>query len=609
MFTVIVAEKGGGQRRLEFDEDVITIGRVQGNQIVLPRGNVSKQHARLECRGGEFRLTDLNSTNGTYINGRRITETALVVPGDKVYIGEFIVGFEATAGASEGASPQLPAHAPAPAVTAMTPTANEPPSVKPTVSRQRPAALRAPQRRTAEPTIPTPVKIIEPIAAKPLAEEPQVFSSVAPAVAAVHAPAPPARTPAIAPQRPSPPQKPAPTSVAPQAPSASAEPASAILTDARVEQLLEVVARQIKRIEIGKLPARLDEGTAGKVRIVLAETVGELVAHGKLPPTSESAQLLGRAFRAAVDIGPLAAWLDDPEIKEIRISSADAIIVRRTAGWSPAVPGFVSEDALAEALRCLGSGVLGRDEGGVPGLVRYRLEDGAMVLAALPPAASSGASASIYKNISPRIRDAAGTAPNFTDDMRAALEKAVAAHARIAIVGSALPYRLSVAADIVRLIPAAELIVGAEDIPLLGFGGSRRVGLAAHGLRKGETRAAGVGSLLPRAVDLHPDWIAACGAWWDDVPELLACAAGRTGFIAELPLAAERGLDKELALGLTAAGLAVSAEHAASIWINAFDCIAVADPSAGGDPIVRRLLKPGVMGAEWSPKIICERAD
>jgi len=379
--------------------------------------------------------------------------------------------------------------------------------------------------------------------------------------------------------------------------------------DARVEQLVEVVARQIKRVEMGKLPARLDEGTAGKVRIVLTETVDDLVSHGKLPPTSESVQLLGRAFRAAVDIGPLAGWLDDPGIKEIRISSSDAIMLRRSDGWSPAVPGFVSEEALAEALRCLGSGVSGRDEGGVPGLVRYRLEDGAMVLAALPPAASSGASASIYKNLSPRIRDAASASLDLGEEMRSAFEKAIAARARITVVGSALPYRLSVVADIVRLIPATELLVGAEDIPLLGFGGSRRVGLAAHGLRKGEFRAAGVGSLLPRAVDLHPDWIATCGTWWDDVPELLACAAGRKGFIVELPLTAERGLDKELALGLTAAGLCVTAEHAANLWLNAFDYIAIAELSEKGDPIVRRLLKPGVLGAEWSPKIVCERAD
>jgi hypothetical protein len=245
----------------------------------------------------------------------------------------------------------------------------------------------------------------------------------------------------------------------------------------------------------------------------------------------------------------------------------------------------------------------------VPGLVRYRLEDGAMVLAALPPVASSGTSASIYKNLSPRIRDAAGTVLAFGGEMRGALEKAVIGRSRIAVVGSALPYRLSAVADIVRLIPAAEVIVGVEDIPLLGFGGPRRVGLAAHGLRKGDFRAAGLGSILPRAVDLNPEWIAACGAWWTDVPELLACAAGRKGLVAELPLTGERSLDHELAAGLTAAGVAAWPEQAARLLVSAFDIIAVADVSAAGDPIVTKLVKPGVMGAEWSPKTFCERVD
>ena len=376
-----------------------------------------------------------------------------------------------------------------------------------------------------------------------------------------------------------------------------------------MEQLLEAVSRQVKRIELGNLPIRVDEGTAGKVRIVLRETVDELIAHGKLPRTHEAERLLSRAFRAAVDLGPLAAWLDDADVKEIRILSADTVVLRKRAGWSSAGVGFLGEDALVEALRCLGSGVPGRDEGGVPGLVRYRLEDGAMVLAALPPVASSGTSASIFKNLSPRIRDAAGATPGLDGEVRAALEKAVIGRSRIAVVGSALPYRLSAVADIVRLIPSSEVLVGVEDIPLLGFGGPRRVGLAAHGLRKGDLRAAGLGSLLPRAVDLNPEWIAACGAWWNDVPEVFACAAGRKGFVAELPLTAERPLDQELAAGLGAAGVAAWPEQAARLLVSAFDIIAVADVSAAGDPVVTKLIKPAVAGSEWSPKTFCERAD
>ena len=41
MFSVVITEKGGAQRRTEFDKTEVTIGRVQGNDIILPKGNVS----------------------------------------------------------------------------------------------------------------------------------------------------------------------------------------------------------------------------------------------------------------------------------------------------------------------------------------------------------------------------------------------------------------------------------------------------------------------------------------------------------------------------------------------------------------------------------------
>src|SRR5689334_15551272 len=94
MFAVIITEKGGAQRREEFDQTEITIGRVQGNDIILPRSNVSKRHSRLVLKDGRFIVVDLKSTNGTYVNGRKITSPLVVKPGDKIYIGDFILGLE-----------------------------------------------------------------------------------------------------------------------------------------------------------------------------------------------------------------------------------------------------------------------------------------------------------------------------------------------------------------------------------------------------------------------------------------------------------------------------------------------------------------------------------
>ena len=94
MFTIVISEKGGAERRETFDKNEINVGRVQGNDLMLPKGNVSKHHARLLYRDGRFIVTDLKSTNGTYVNGRKIAQATIVREGDKIYIGDFVLRIE-----------------------------------------------------------------------------------------------------------------------------------------------------------------------------------------------------------------------------------------------------------------------------------------------------------------------------------------------------------------------------------------------------------------------------------------------------------------------------------------------------------------------------------
>jgi pilus assembly protein CpaF len=114
-FTIIISEKGGAERRESFDKNEINVGRVQGNDLMLPKGNVSKHHARLLYRDGRFIVTDLKSTNGTYVNGRKITQATIVREGDKIYIGDFVlrvdlggVGAVSSADMSEGQATAIP---------------------------------------------------------------------------------------------------------------------------------------------------------------------------------------------------------------------------------------------------------------------------------------------------------------------------------------------------------------------------------------------------------------------------------------------------------------------------------------------------------------------
>lgn len=94
VFSIVITEKGGTERRETFDQGEVTIGRVQGNDLMLPKGNVSKRHCRLERTEGGFVVADQNSTNGTYVNRRRITQATAVREGDRIYIGDFVLRLE-----------------------------------------------------------------------------------------------------------------------------------------------------------------------------------------------------------------------------------------------------------------------------------------------------------------------------------------------------------------------------------------------------------------------------------------------------------------------------------------------------------------------------------
>jgi pilus assembly protein CpaF len=100
-FTIVIHEKGGAERREVFESSELTVGRVQGNDIMLPKGNVSKKHARLLYRDGRFIVTDLNSTNGTYVNRRRIAQATIVREGDRIYVGDFVLRVEPPAETSQ----------------------------------------------------------------------------------------------------------------------------------------------------------------------------------------------------------------------------------------------------------------------------------------------------------------------------------------------------------------------------------------------------------------------------------------------------------------------------------------------------------------------------
>jgi hypothetical protein len=89
-----VREPGRAPRRVPLSGAPVRIGRGSECELVLRDSRASRRHARLHARNGVLVLTDLGSTNGTRVNGHRVTELVLGA-GDRILIGETSLVVEA----------------------------------------------------------------------------------------------------------------------------------------------------------------------------------------------------------------------------------------------------------------------------------------------------------------------------------------------------------------------------------------------------------------------------------------------------------------------------------------------------------------------------------
>ena len=114
----------------------ISIGRDVTNSVAINDGEVSRKHARMELRGSTYLIQDLGSTNGTFVNGTRVTGMQVLKPGDMVSFGEGIAlvyeavsDMNATVMSARTPKPPVqraaptsaPIHAPAPAYSGQVP--------------------------------------------------------------------------------------------------------------------------------------------------------------------------------------------------------------------------------------------------------------------------------------------------------------------------------------------------------------------------------------------------------------------------------------------------------------------------------------------------------
>jgi pSer/pThr/pTyr-binding forkhead associated (FHA) protein len=94
MVKLVILNQGMTGRVHELNVERTTIGRVEDNTFQIADPSVSSHHCEVYFRGSEIVIKDLNSTNGSYINGEKITETVLK-PGQTLRLGQIELKLEA----------------------------------------------------------------------------------------------------------------------------------------------------------------------------------------------------------------------------------------------------------------------------------------------------------------------------------------------------------------------------------------------------------------------------------------------------------------------------------------------------------------------------------
>ena len=132
----LLVQKGPQPNQVfDLSQEQLTIGRSASNQVAITDPEISRKHARLVRQGNDYAIEDLGSTNGTFVNERRIVGLTPLHDGDIIEFGEAIrLLYEAES--------TLPVDLPA----------AQPQPVRPQAVRPQPAAVQpAPRQPTPRP--------------------------------------------------------------------------------------------------------------------------------------------------------------------------------------------------------------------------------------------------------------------------------------------------------------------------------------------------------------------------------------------------------------------------------------------------------------------------
>jgi pSer/pThr/pTyr-binding forkhead associated (FHA) protein len=97
MAKLVILSQGLTGKTHELKVDKTTIGRVEDNTFPIVEPSISSHHCEILLRGSDVVVKDLNSTNGTFINGDKITGEAVLKPGQILRLGQIELRLETDA--------------------------------------------------------------------------------------------------------------------------------------------------------------------------------------------------------------------------------------------------------------------------------------------------------------------------------------------------------------------------------------------------------------------------------------------------------------------------------------------------------------------------------
>ena len=425
MYAVVITDQGGVRRTLDFAKPELTVGRVQGNDIVLSKRNVSKQHARLTLTGEQAVVVDLGSTNGTWVNGRKINSPQSLKQGDKIYIADFIITLEPSKEGAERAS--------------SAPRVSEPPPLP--RKQSTPAQSSMPARRAIGPrrSMPSDSRTPGPKDARATSLPPRIERRETGEAQL------PARTETGMPVT---------------------DPLSALLS------------RLAERIDIENIdPLQMkNQERWSAARAAIAETFLAMQTDGSVNADIDMRQVAHIALHEAVGLGALDDVLSDESVRAVVVNGPDHVFVDKGEGLEAASLKFSSGGALHRVARRLAaqSGQTLRDQPVLHG----RLSFGPRLTIMQPPLVMRGPVIEIRIRSTKSLEQLAESGW-MSADAGTYLAKAVAECRNIVVAGPRGSGVTEVMSALARELPQTAHAIAIEAVPDLDIDRSRMISLTA----------------------------------------------------------------------------------------------------------------------------------